>query len=374
MKSVIRYALAAGLLGLALPAHAAPVVDQEQPNFSSPLQTMPIDGGKYLAYQQHFTAGVTSDLIGVRLAIGNCADSNVTVNIYYREEDGSAYSVEIGSSSHPGMDLTAAPATLTEFLVSTPIPITTGRKYSVYYSTDKYCETAAAPAGDPYSGGEGYGTVDVTYPDPAASDVHILPLLDSFLFPGYGAEDLVFQTLVESGPPPPAPPLAAGPSCTITPAGGGAPVDIDYYAPICRCLSDRTLLELRCAILHPDFFAIRRIPLPLTPGKPYEEIWQILPYTKLDGPINFTLSGKPFEKPVSLEYTPKRLRTYDMKSALSLMRSQSGKAFKVKAIAPESAAAGSAMAVFEYPMEDAEHEIQKHFGVKMTLPEEAYKN
>jgi hypothetical protein len=42
------------------------------------------------------------------------------------------------------------------------------------------------------------------------------------------------------------------------------PISADV--PVCRCLHDGTLRELRCGVFHPDFRLVRRTPLPIPPA------------------------------------------------------------------------------------------------------------
>jgi hypothetical protein len=68
--------------------------------------------------------------------------------------------------------------------------------------------------------------------------------------------------------------------------------------PICRCLRDDGAREFRCGFLHPDFFLVRRVPLPpLLAGGMGSEEWSILPLTKLAGPVRLTLSGSGLDQP-----------------------------------------------------------------------------
>lgn len=64
---------------------------------------------------------------------------------------------------------------------------------------------------------------------------------------------------------------------------GGLPITSD--APICRCLRDRVLRELRCALLHPDFFLIRRTPLPGPVGQPFPVRWSFTPLGGFSGSV-----------------------------------------------------------------------------------------
>lgn len=59
----------------------------------------------------------------------------------------------------------------------------------------------------------------------------------------------------------------------------GLPIRADV--PVCRCLRDATLRELRCGVFHPDFYLVRRTPLPIPPGQPFEVNWTLVPRERL---------------------------------------------------------------------------------------------
>lgn len=78
------------------------------------------------------------------------------------------------------------------------------------------------------------------------------------------------------GSPPPPPPIA-------DPCLPGLPVRADV--PVCRCLRDASLRELRCGVFHSDFVLVRRTPLPIPPGKPFAVRWSLVPRGELVGTV-----------------------------------------------------------------------------------------
>jgi hypothetical protein len=61
------------------------------------------------------------------------------------------------------------------------------------------------------------------------------------------------------------------------------PISADV--PVCRCLHDATLRELRCGVFHPDFRLVRRTPLPIPPGKPFTVSWTLEPVGDFSGAV-----------------------------------------------------------------------------------------
>jgi len=79
---------------------------------------------------------------------------------------------------------------------------------------------------------------------------------------------------------PPPPPRS---DCYI-PGVGGVP-RVPHFVPLCRCLEDASLRELRCAFLHPDFLLERRVPWPLRAGESFGVDWSLTPFVAMSGPL-----------------------------------------------------------------------------------------
>ena len=68
----------------------------------------------------------------------------------------------------------------------------------------------------------------------------------------------------------------------LEPCLAGLPISADV--PVCRCLRDRVLRELRCGLIHPDFVLVRRTPLPVPPG-PFAVRWSFAPLGGFTGSV-----------------------------------------------------------------------------------------
>lgn len=77
------------------------------------------------------------------------------------------------------------------------------------------------------------------------------------------------------------------------PGGGGRPPGLESClpglptsgdVPVCRCLRDPILRELRCGLIHPDFVLVRRTPLPVPPG-PFAVRWSFAPLGGFAGSV-----------------------------------------------------------------------------------------
>lgn len=77
--------------------------------------------------------------------------------------------------------------------------------------------------------------------------------------------------------------VGPGPPVGARPCLPGLPVTED--APVCHCLRDRVLRELRCGVLHPDFVLVRRTPLPIPPGQPFAVRWSFAPLGDFTGAV-----------------------------------------------------------------------------------------
>ncbi|MDH3660658.1 MAG: hypothetical protein OEU92_11655 [Alphaproteobacteria bacterium] len=82
----------------------------------------------------------------------------------------------------------------------------------------------------------------------------------------------------EGGSPPP----VVSSNCDIL---GGSALGIPRWLPVCRCLEDPGLREFRCALAHPDFFLVRRIPWPIPVEQEFDISWTMTPLTNMRGDI-----------------------------------------------------------------------------------------
>jgi len=340
-------------------AWAEPVIDQEQPDFRATPEYLSYDGGRTLALAQSFTVGLTGILTEVRVAIG-CAPATDRLIIEIREIRGETPDGDVRARIDVSADSLSGPppTSLVDFVLPAPIPVTRGEMLAIVMSGPEQCEAALGPVDDPYGDGKAFVLTDVTFGS-GFSDVFWLES---------GSDDLVFQTLVEAAPTPP--PTRGSGRCVIPgkiDPSTGLPLElpISRLVPACRCFEDAGAREFRCGILHPDFLIIRRLPFPLPLGKPYGEVWRLLPLTRLDAPVTVTVRGAGFEKPQTFSFAANRKFS-------AIRQSMFGQTVVLKAVAPENPAAVQGMAVIEYPMDDAEHEFQKQFGLDISINESVY--
>ncbi|MEQ1929822.1 MAG: hypothetical protein ABL957_04710 [Parvularculaceae bacterium] len=292
---MIRAAVIAILLTLSA-AQAAEVVDQSNDRFavSPAIPTHAIGGASRQELAQTFTVGLSGPLVKLRLPLA-CESGELTIDIV-------ALSAGLPTGASRGRTTVAAtsvrrvhptPPSFIDIALAAPIAVTAGERLAfVLRNATGECAVSRAEAGETYAAGDGYF---ISLPDgPSWRSLD----LDGILAPD--PADHLFQTAIDA----PAPPPATSSGCIVLPGSGGRPVDL----PICRCLRDEGLREFRCALLNPDFFAIRRIPWPLPLDTPYTETWEVLPLTKLKGPIGVKLEGANISKPIDLSFAGKSQR------------------------------------------------------------------
>lgn len=271
-------------------AHAAEVVDQSQPVVDLTRGFIGVGGDVEQKLAQTFEAGLDGELVALRLPVVGCGRGDLVIEIRVAGPDGGPDGPLLNTTR---IDPALAPpggGALHEFRLSAPAPVRAGADYAFTLRMDPLrasCSFAHSPDGaDLYSGGAFFFESTSNPPGWIAGEG-----------PG-GQFDLAFQTVVETGPRPVA---RADRNCLIPGApGGGLP--IPESLPVCKCLRDGGLREFRCAFLHPDFFAIRRIPWPVDLGHPYTETWEVLPLTKLVAPLGVRLEGGNLPQPVDLSF------------------------------------------------------------------------
>ncbi len=342
MKSVIAYVVAsAGALLFSFSANAAVVVDQEQPLIDEGAGFLGVGGDSEQKLAQSFTVGVDGDLAGLRLPIAGCGRGDLLIEIR-RMSSGQPTGALLRSVTISGSDIPFAYDGFTDLFFRVPLAVNAGDVLAFTIQTvgeGSYCSYATAPNGELYPRGQGFFDAR---PNP--------PGWISFKgFPS-GPQDLAFFTLMDD------PSSGGGPgrNCVAQTSGGAIPTPIDFYAPACRCFEDRGLNEFRCGFLHPDFFIIRRIPLPLPPGSAYAEIWQFTPLADLDGPVRISVSGGGLPQSTKFVFSSKGKR-------------RNMQTLKLSGVAPKQAMDVKGLAVIEYDMQDAQSDMQRAFGIDTTI-------
>ncbi len=272
-------------------AHAAEAVDQSQTSIDVARGYLGIGGDSAQKLAQTFRPGVTGDLVALRLPVVGCGRGDLVIEIRVAGPDGSPDGALLNTTRVDPALVPSGGRALHEFRLSAPLRVRRSAGYAFTLRMDPeapaYCSYAHSPLGsDLYPDGSAY--FDVRPNPPGWIESRTLG----------GQSDLGFETIVDTGP---APVARGSRNCLIPGAPAGAP-PIPDSLPICRCLEDEGLREFRCALLHPDFFAIRRTPWPIELGRPYTETWEILPLTKLTAPIGVRLEGANIAKPVELSF------------------------------------------------------------------------
>lgn len=285
-------------------AEAAEIVDQSQPLIDEARGFLGIGGAEDQKLAQTFVAGVSGDLVALRLPIVGCGGADLVIEVREAAPDGTPVGALLNETRVDPASVSPVLSGLHEFRLSSAVPMYAGVRYAfvtrmALLAPTSFCNYAHGPVGDLYLNGTMFFD---TRPNPPG-------WLDSATAFG-GAADLAFETIVDAG----ASPVASN-DCIIRGAGGGS-VPIPADAPVCRCLRDDGLREFRCAILHPDFFAIRRIPWPIPLDRSYTESWEVLPMTKLDSAIRIDLKGADIAQTIGLTFTGKSVRAIEMRKAV----------------------------------------------------------
>jgi len=339
-------ALAAGLALFAAPAFADPIVDQEQTLIDAAAGFLGIGGDSEQQLAQTLTVGVTGDLVALNLPVTGCGGGDLVIEIRNVSSSGLPTGAVLAVIRRAPEDVPGPYAGLVTFELDEPLRVRRSQRLAFTVRTEgagSFCSYATSVEGDTYAGGESFFD---SRPNPPG-------WLASKEFPG--PSDLAFQTLMDNLAPPP-PPSSGG--CLI-PTPGGGPSGFAPNLPVCRCLRDEGLREFRCALLHPDFFAIRRIPWPL-PDAPITETWEFYAIAPLDGSVRMTLSGGGIQKPLT--------KSFGLKSKLGKLGKLGGpETLVVNGILPKDLLAIPAVATFDYDMKDASSEWETNFSVDRSI-------
>ncbi len=282
------------------------VVDQSNDAIAAApaIPTTAVGGGSSQRLAQTFTVGMTGSFAKLRLPLG-CASGTLVIEIVEQSPAGLPSGAVLRRTSVPAASVRSViptPATMIDIFLVSPLNVTAGDRLAIVLTNESgECAVARADAGETYAGGEAYFIGLPDAPDWVTLDRDGVISVDP--------SDLPFQTLME------VPGSSSSSNCLPGFPGGGDP-------PVCRCLRDEGLREFRCAFLHPDFFAIRRIPWPIPLDRSYAESWEVLPMTKLDGAIRLELKGANIAKPVVLTFIGKSLKALELRKAVLKAPSQ----------------------------------------------------
>jgi hypothetical protein len=154
------------------------------------------------------------------------------------------------------------------------------------------------------------------------------------------------------------PPSSRRSNCMVIGAAGApgaTPLPFGDELPICRCLRDDGAREFRCAILHPDFFLLRRAPIPLVAGRSFSEVWEFRALTPLDGPVKVEMTGAGLLDPVLHSFGAAGRKPGKVER------------FVVKGNAPKGEVILPGRASFKYDMKDAASDLERAWSVDRTI-------
>jgi hypothetical protein len=187
---------------IATSVNAAPILDQEQPQFFTLFERggIALGGNSEQKLAQVVTAGITGDLVKVATVLACSASSpspfNVVLEIRGVTTDGSGRRVPDNlvvktSQVIPDTEFPVAPnIDFVEVTLAVPVSVVVGDEFAIVWTAPSttFCVTAQTPSGDLYGGGDGYFDSRPNVPGVW------VPLSLS------GFNDLAFKTFVEPTP------------------------------------------------------------------------------------------------------------------------------------------------------------------------------
>ena len=273
------------LLVLAFTANADVVLDQEQPLIEPAAGRRAIGGPSEQQLAQTVTAGISGRLVEVHVPV-SCGSGEVILEIFAVSDSGAPGSPVFAREHRLAAEFSREtdPPAFHRFVLDPAPRFEAGDRFTISLRNKTgECAMWPSPDGDTYPPGDGWF---VNNAPPSTGWTRNADTPDPF-------EDWPFQTFVDNTPPP-APPLPA-PPCIVTGFGVGF---IPSWLPVCRCLQDEGLRELRCALFHPDFFLFRRTPWPLEPEEKYNVKWTLVPLSQLKGVLEVS-EGLGFKGPLT---------------------------------------------------------------------------
>jgi hypothetical protein len=161
------------------------------------------------------------------------------------------------------------------------------------------------------------------------------------------------------GAPPP-PPRSSNDCLVLGVAGFPKPTALPFGSdlPICRCLQDQGAREFRCALLHPDFLMVRRVPIPVAAGQAFAETWEFLALTGLDGPVTMAVSGGGLSTPVRHAF-----------GVAGQLEPGMVERFVIQGVVPADGAGAAGVAAIEYQTKGAGAGAVPTFGMERTFPD-----
>ncbi|WDI30728.1 hypothetical protein PUV54_12270 [Hyphococcus flavus] len=328
-------ALGAAALFLAPTGVIADVVDQEQ--LITEDSPTAIGGASEQELAQSFTVGVTGYLTQIRIPVA-CSTGELIVEIQRLNADGEPSGAVVTGARVAAGDLPAPPGTFRTIRLSPPLLVEAGDRYAIVLKNETgVCSILSGPEGDSYPGGQYFYDSRPNPPGWVGGKDRPAPSST----PG----DMPFQTIIDDG-------VGGGSSNRCFGNTGSGPVPLPFAddLPICRCLSDPGLNQWRCRLLHPDFFIVRRIPMPPFNAKDViTEEWAFTPLRPLDGSVRMVMYSPYAQKPAVYDFGKKS-------------KPGSFEYLRVERNLKDMEMLKGAAVEFMYPMRDASSPFQKSFG------------
>lgn len=285
---------------LASTANAGIVLDQQQPLIEPAHVTRAIGGASEQQLAQTVTAGISGRLVEVHVPVA-CGSGEVILEISGLSASGAPGAPTFARELRPAGEFApvADPPVFHRFVLDPAPRFDAGDRFTILLRDNTgACEMWLSPTGDAYPRGDGWFINNVP---PTTDWTRNADTPEPF-------QDFPFRTFVDDTP---APVHHPSPPCIVTGFGTGF---VPGGLPVCRCLQDQGLRELRCALFHPDFFLFRRTPWPLKPEEKYNVKWTLVPLGQLKGvlevseelgfkgPLTFFVDQLPPGQSVTLEY------------------------------------------------------------------------
>lgn len=323
-------------------AHAGLVLDQEQGAFDAALSPLAIGGDVQQELAQTFKVGTGGPLAAIGVPVG-CSSGDLIVEI--RElSAGAPTGALLQQTVKAGSEFPVTPSDFVTINLDAAVAVATGQELALVLRNETgECAILRAPSGDAYADGQGWFEAGPEFGGWTTLDLKgALP--DE-------ANDLAFQTFIDV-------PTAPGPMAGGCFVPGFGQVPADPYSGACRCFQDADLREMRCGILHPDFFIERITPLPLKPGKLYDEVWRFTRLTNIDGPVRMSAEGLGRSKP--------QIHYFGVKGKQGTTET---KTFTLRA---PSQTISPGVTTFEYDMRNADDDSFRFFSFDTTISGDAF--
>lgn len=106
---------------------------------------------------------------------------------------------------------------------------------------------------------------------------------------------------------------------------------IPAFTPLCACVQDAGLRELRCALFDPEMLLVRRMPFPVRAGQTFTVSWMLMPLVPLKGqlqvqdsfdgvtgPLTFIGEQVPVGQSLTLQYNAFAAKSGKLKAGTDL--------------------------------------------------------